>query len=38
VGERIMIVFEQNKSRAPLPEGSDVILQWPTADNVVVMP
>jgi spermidine/putrescine ABC transporter ATP-binding subunit len=38
VGERIMIVFEQNKSRAPLPEGSDVILQWPSADNVVVMP
>ncbi|WP_374368210.1 ABC transporter ATP-binding protein [Dongia sp.] len=38
VGDRIMLVFEQNKSRAPLPEGSDVTLEWPVADNVVVMP
>jgi spermidine/putrescine ABC transporter ATP-binding subunit len=38
VGDRFMIVFEQNKSRAPLPEGSDVTLEWPVADNVVVMP
>ncbi|MBK8158934.1 MAG: ABC transporter ATP-binding protein [Rhodospirillaceae bacterium] len=38
VGDRIFIVFEQNKSRAPLPEQSAVILEWPTADNVVVKP
>ncbi len=38
VGDRIIIVFEQNKSRAPLPEQSAVILEWPTADNVVVKP
>ena len=38
VGDRTIIVFEQNKSRAPLPEQSAVILEWPTADNVVVKP
>ncbi|TDQ84212.1 putative spermidine/putrescine transport system ATP-binding protein [Dongia mobilis] len=38
VGERLMIVFEQNKSRAPLTEGSEVVLRWNAADNVVVAP
>lgn len=38
VGDRLVIVFEQNKSRAPLPEQSAVLLEWPAADNVVVIP
>jgi len=38
VGDRTVIVFEQNKSRAPLPEQSAVMLEWPAADNVVVKP
>ncbi|WP_374384841.1 ABC transporter ATP-binding protein [Dongia sp.] len=38
VGHRLFVVFEQNKSRAPLPEQSPVTLEWVTADNVVVEP
>ncbi|MBL8710035.1 MAG: ABC transporter ATP-binding protein [Rhodospirillaceae bacterium] len=37
-GDQTVIVFEQNKSRAPLAEGSAVVLDWPVADNVVVAP
>jgi spermidine/putrescine ABC transporter ATP-binding subunit len=36
VNDRTILVFEQNRSWAPLEEGSAVILQWPAADNVVV--
>lgn len=36
VGERIFIVFEQNKNRPPLPEHSVVTLEWATADNIVI--
>jgi spermidine/putrescine ABC transporter ATP-binding subunit len=38
VGDRLFVVFEQNKNRAPLPEQSAVTLEWETADNVVVQP
>ncbi|WP_374655463.1 ABC transporter ATP-binding protein [Dongia sp.] len=38
VGDRLFVVFEQNKSRAPLPEQSVVTLEWAAADNVVVQP
>jgi ABC-type Fe3+/spermidine/putrescine transport system ATPase subunit len=38
VGDRLVVVFEQNKNRAPLPEQSVVTLEWATADNVVVKP
>lgn len=38
VGDRLFIVFEQNKNRAPLPEQSVVTLEWETTDNVVVQP
>ena len=38
VGDRLIVVFEQNKNRAPLPEQSVVTLEWATADNVVVKP
>ena len=38
VADRIVLVFEQNRNRAPLAEGSAVLLQWPREDNVVVQP
>jgi hypothetical protein len=38
VGGRLFVVFEQNRSRDPLPDGSAVTLEWSTADNVVVRP
>jgi spermidine/putrescine ABC transporter ATP-binding subunit len=38
VGDRLFVVFEQNRSRDPLPDGSTVTLEWSTADNVVVRP
>jgi spermidine/putrescine ABC transporter ATP-binding subunit len=38
VGERLLVVFEQNRSRAPLAEGSEVTLSWNASDNVVVTP
>jgi len=38
VGEKILLVFEQNRSAERLADGTEVTLSWDASDNVPVAP